>query len=246
MCALGVGFASFGATTWIDLGEAELMDGWLLPGLGINQNNPKNWYKVPVQKDSEKPVYRLVDPYHIGPAAQYNECEEPGYIVLDATDPEHVIVNPDKVSAGFANESMEIGEFYCYNMLGFACAYFKEYTPQEIIEKVGDGYPYTTFKDNVFVLSYIMEDNQRLYDANYGNEYNPSGGFHWWVSPNSSVSKDMNCRIVLPAESGVSYVEDDNRNCKAEYYDLNGVRVDNPESGLYLRRQGTKVTKILF
>lgn len=29
-----------------------------------------------------------------------------------------------------------------------------------------------------------------------------------------------------------------------EYFNLQGVRVENPESGLYIRRQGNKVTKI--
>ena len=30
-----------------------------------------------------------------------------------------------------------------------------------------------------------------------------------------------------------------------EYYNLNGVRVENPAAGLYIRRQGNKVTKVL-
>lgn len=34
-------------------------------------------------------------------------------------------------------------------------------------------------------------------------------------------------------------------NAPVEYYNLQGVRVQNPESGLYIRRQGSKVTKVL-
>lgn len=34
-------------------------------------------------------------------------------------------------------------------------------------------------------------------------------------------------------------------NAPVEYYDLRGVRVANPENGLYIRRQGNKVTKVL-
>ncbi len=34
-------------------------------------------------------------------------------------------------------------------------------------------------------------------------------------------------------------------NASAEYYNLQGVRVVNPESGIYIRRQGNKVTKVL-
>lgn len=36
-----------------------------------------------------------------------------------------------------------------------------------------------------------------------------------------------------------------NDNAPVEYFNLQGVRVANPESGLYIRRQGNKVTKVL-
>lgn len=35
-------------------------------------------------------------------------------------------------------------------------------------------------------------------------------------------------------------------NAPVEYYNLQGVRVANPENGLYIRRQGSKVTKVLI
>lgn len=31
-----------------------------------------------------------------------------------------------------------------------------------------------------------------------------------------------------------------------EYYNLQGVRVDNPQPGIYIRRQGSKVSKVLL
>ena len=34
-------------------------------------------------------------------------------------------------------------------------------------------------------------------------------------------------------------------NAPVEYYNLQGVRVENPENGLYIRRQGNKATKVL-
>ena len=33
-------------------------------------------------------------------------------------------------------------------------------------------------------------------------------------------------------------------NTEAVYYNLNGVRVDNPTSGLYIKRQGNKAVKV--
>ena len=45
----------------------------------------------------------------------------------------------------------------------------------------------------------------------------------------------------------VGAVEDINfdANEPVEYYNLQGVRVANPENGLYIRRQGSKVSKVL-
>ncbi len=34
-------------------------------------------------------------------------------------------------------------------------------------------------------------------------------------------------------------------NAPVEYFNLQGIRVENPENGLYIRRQGNKVTKVL-
>lgn len=46
------------------------------------------------------------------------------------------------------------------------------------------------------------------------------------------------------ATTGVEGVEADN-NEAVEYFNLQGVRVENPANGLFIRRQGNKVTKVL-
>lgn len=40
-------------------------------------------------------------------------------------------------------------------------------------------------------------------------------------------------------------IVEDNADAPVEYYNLNGQRVENPAAGLYIRRQGNKVTKVL-
>lgn len=45
--------------------------------------------------------------------------------------------------------------------------------------------------------------------------------------------------------SGIEAITLDNDN-KVEYYNLQGVRVENPENGLFIRRQGNKATKVLI
>ena len=46
--------------------------------------------------------------------------------------------------------------------------------------------------------------------------------------------------------AGVEDIADDSADAPAEYYDLRGVRIAQPtQSGIYIRRQGADVTKIL-
>lgn len=48
------------------------------------------------------------------------------------------------------------------------------------------------------------------------------------------------------AGAGVQGVAVDDANAPVEYFNLQGVRVSNPENGLYIRRQGNKVEKIII
>ncbi len=46
--------------------------------------------------------------------------------------------------------------------------------------------------------------------------------------------------------TGVDDVVADDANAPVEYYNLQGVRVENPENGLYIKRQGSTVTKVII
>ncbi|MCH5221037.1 MAG: choice-of-anchor J domain-containing protein [Muribaculaceae bacterium] len=47
------------------------------------------------------------------------------------------------------------------------------------------------------------------------------------------------------AESGIANIISSDENAPVEYFNLQGVRVANPENGLYIRRQGNTVTKVI-
>lgn len=52
---------------------------------------------------------------------------------------------------------------------------------------------------------------------------------------------------VKNVASGVEeIISDSNENAPVEYYNLNGIRVNNPENGLFIRRQGSKVEKVII
>lgn len=52
-----------------------------------------------------------------------------------------------------------------------------------------------------------------------------------------------NIKVVASATAGIADIEADG--APTEYFSILGVKVDNPTSGLYIRRQGNKVEKVL-
>lgn len=55
--------------------------------------------------------------------------------------------------------------------------------------------------------------------------------------------------VVVKGEkdsSAIATVEVENENAPVEFFNLQGVRVANPENGLYIRRQGSKVEKVVI
>lgn len=62
-------------------------------------------------------------------------------------------------------------------------------------------------------------------------------------------TKEMNSGnyiVSLDASSGVEGVEIENADAPVVYYNLQGVRVDNPTKGLYIKQQGNKATKVVL
>lgn len=46
--------------------------------------------------------------------------------------------------------------------------------------------------------------------------------------------------------TGVDNVEVDDSNAPVEFYNMQGVRIDNPENGIFIRRQGNKTSKVIL
>ena len=59
------------------------------------------------------------------------------------------------------------------------------------------------------------------------------------------LGSEITLDFEIPGLSGISNVTVADENAPVEYYNLQGVRVANPENGLYIKRQGNKATKVL-
>ena len=51
--------------------------------------------------------------------------------------------------------------------------------------------------------------------------------------------------LLVPDNTGATNLVIDNNDCAVEYYNLQGVRVSNPENGIFIRRQGNKTIKVI-
>ncbi len=86
--------------------------------------------------------------------------------------------------------------------------------------------------------SYVKVNATVTYYTFNGNEVDWNAGY---------TTRNEDFYIYFPGTTGVSSVAVGNSNAPVEYYNLNGVRVngENLTSGLYIRRQGAKATKVL-
>ncbi len=64
------------------------------------------------------------------------------------------------------------------------------------------------------------------------------------ITPKDPAIVTFHTSIIEHPIAGIANVAVDNSNAPVEYFNFQGVRVANPENGIYIRRQGTEATKI--
>lgn len=69
-----------------------------------------------------------------------------------------------------------------------------------------------------------------------GVEYMSYSSYHFTLNL-------VNSKLTVCGTTGVESVSEDDVNAPVEYFNLQGVRVENPQNGLYIVRQGNKVSK---
>lgn len=219
---------------WKALGKADFTDGFIskfLEGdmknnLGLDLPEEAFTYKVDVEESVSQPgLYRLVNPY--GSTSPYWDVNfsvvslkhnETNYLVINATDPERVYI--EESASGFYYGS--------YPLMLFSDAFdwlAEGYTVDQIPEylwgkKVDDTITFAPGEKEAGLLC---------------------------TKINGSIAEIYGRALVVKLpDSGVEAVEADNADAPVEYYNLQGIRVVNPSSGLYIRRQGNSVSKELI
>lgn len=223
---------------WVDLGNATFMDGWVLPMLGIDQTLPENQYEVLLQQNSENGnLYRLVNPYATGPAAEYNiHSTKKGYIEFDVTDPEHVLFN--RVAAGFAYDHPTDGpkkfsEIYCVNHLRAQMDKLSYTDPTQITGNTFNNSQTlaTTFVDDVVTLNMDTEDKlgygYAMPDARYTHDPEGKNYLMWYDADNRPIN--VSAKIWFPGAVKEEPAEGDITGNMTTDGDLNMGTMETPD-----------------
>jgi hypothetical protein len=117
-------------------------------------------------------------------------------------------------------------------------------------------YQYIYYKTmDPFKVPYFMSMSEFYNDAivvgTIGGENNDVVTFptYYIECAGTIIFQIDNCEMVVPFNlidsTGVGSIAKDSESAPIEYFNLQGVRVAEPASGLYIRRQGSKVSKVV-
>lgn len=186
-------------------------------------------YKVEVERHKTRAGYfRLVDPYAThSMAVESSECNvdhsyhHKHYLYINAQDPEQVYIEPSVI--GFkVNDSF--GEGY---LSSYGYAYVQA-------NRVEDGKNAGVFGTLNGTTISIPDGTMWLGQKKYANGL-----------PQKGIGQ--NVMIELPANAAIGTVAADSLNdAPVEYFNLQGMRVNNPQSGIYVVRQGDRVSKVMI
>lgn len=179
---------------WDYKGEATIIDGWLSPRFGKEQNLQENWLKAGLYQYKKNPsLYRLKNPFQDLKVENYEIYSGTGYIEFDVSDPDHVVFN--RIDSGWTCPGIGINKFYCYNILGYYLTDYKmmgeNYSVSDFLLFFNPYIPFTTYKNGIVDLGAILYAGEVVYDANFGDSTYPTGGNIW-------MGFNMRSRIYFP------------------------------------------------
>ena len=216
---------------WTYIGEADFQEPWFQ----VWYEGEAPIYPVPVYRNKEADAqFMLKAPFGPGtPWEDVTEGTEPGYILFSIGDPNCVLVQPLVYSLtlplNITGDGSQPYQVFCYNMEGFEYVFNQETTDDIKLNFTMDrmnvsNFDATTRTVSLYNARFSVKQallNQLYYDEN-------SEGF-----------------IVLPENyDGVKTIGMEDANAAVEYFNLQGMKVQNPQKGqVVIVRQGNKASK---
>ncbi len=211
------------ADQWTSIGKAEYSEG-VLSSI-YPEEIEHTVYEVDIEESTTTPGrYRLVDLY--GPSFPYyqNLLDDnnilPGhnhhhYTVVDASDPDMVVIEPSPFGADFG-----YGQVMMFSEGWFSMLQGADITNEDVLAGFGK-----------------LEEGKITFLGGAIFLYMPEFGM-----PRGNTNHKF--YIKVPSKDSVSDIAVDSQ-APAEYFNLQGMPVANPENGLFIRRQGGKATKVV-
>lgn len=237
------GAFTFNESEWNNIGTSKFFDGWFAGPLLDLEYSPENEYDVVTYQNKENPgqflLYKPYGPQSIAadPQVQINETPNAeGYIFIDATDPDCVLVRPNVYSGVTCKaifDSSCMVELTSYEGIQY---YFDEMDIEDIVAEAEQ------WEDELSTMS--EEGVITIPRCRFG--YVPTlEDENYWIVGNGDVTPlEMRAVITLPA-AGIGSISSD-VNAPVKYYNLQGVEISNPKAGdIVIKKQGTKSSKIL-
>lgn len=219
---------------WVDYCNGTFVDGWILPAITYQDGtsvDPKDYpLSVKIQQNvNNANLYRLVDPYHSENFPMDNNAAA-GYIEFSLEDPDFVLVLPG-VYSGVTNGSNKINAF---NIEGFYTGL--GYSKDKIFEGIEGLVPSTFDGENTVSVNNCC--------FNYPNALDKI--ITWQNANGESLASKMVGSITFDIKpSAIGSITTDDSNAPVEYFNLQGVKLANPEAGqIVIRRQGSQVSKV--
>ena len=207
---------------WGEAVDATMVETILGPTFGNTNTAP---YTIQIQKNSETGVYRLISPWRqlytdlgLGSSTAPN-------LDIDASDPTNLIIPLQATGLGGKTDGA-----YGY----MSTSYYDLVNEQETEDALK-----ITLTDNGDGTSTIS------FPYRSGFIYAQTSGGTYYASNYADVLS----YVTFPTFSGINEVKADidNSNAPVEYFNLQGVRIVNPEAGQFvIKRQGSEVTKLIF
>ncbi len=202
--------------TWTSVGTATYNEVLLAADWGVDEEE----ISVDVEESTTTPgLYRLAAPYanhsYFGVAALTHDHTH--YIYVNASNPNKVYVEPSVLGLGFSS----YGEVYMWSL----AHYYTTAGYESLAEQYGLFGKKTdneiTMPQGTLVLGYSYDNNGDFY----------------------SIDNEGDFKITLSGGAGVGNISVADENAPVEYFNLQGVRVANPENGLFIVKQGGSVSK---
>lgn len=222
---------------WKSVGTGKFTDGYIYPLTTGQVGAP---YDVPVmQKNDGSNVFLVKNPYGTGtPNAQYNSTPDAaGYIYIDATNPEIVLVRP-LVYSGLDDQDGWEGRLYMANEEG--AQYFLDESTYEDIADYFDYY-------EIPMSTMAVDGNNVTINIRNGGIANVCDFFSYVPWTNTS-GNTIPCESTLTFSldnSGVSTIATENG--VKRFFNLQGLEIAQPEAGqVVIVRENGKSTKTII